>query len=73
MVVGDLRSCIGGHRKKRRFTDIGEADQTDIRQKLQLKNDLMLLAGQPRLRKTRNLARWRGKVLIAPAASAALA
>ena len=56
VIVRNFRVRVRGDGQERRFADIREADQTDVRQKLQLENDLMLLAREACLCKARNLA-----------------
>ena len=73
MVVRNFRVRIGCDRKKRRFADVREADQTHIREQLELQNDLVLLAGKTGLCKARHLPGRRCEMLVAPAAAAALA
>ena len=71
MVVCDLGMRLADDGQERRLADVREADKADVRQQLQLKRDIVALAGKPRLCKARNLARRRGKMHIAPAAAAA--
>ena len=73
MVVCDLRVRVGRDGKKRRFADVREADQTHIREQFELQNNLVLLAGKTGLCKARHLPGRGRKVLVAPAAAAALA
>ncbi len=72
VIVRNFRVRVRGDGQERRFADIRETDQTDIRQKLQLENDLMLLARETCLCKARDLAGRCGKMLIAPAAAVPL-
>ena len=72
VVVCDLRARGRNHAQQRGLADIREADQTDIGQQLQLKDNVALHARQTRLGKTRCLTRRRCKMRVAPAAVAAL-
>ena len=73
VIVCDLRMCVRGDRKERGFADVREADKSHIRKELQFENDLVLLTGESSLCKARDLTGRRGKMLVAPAAAAALA
>ena len=64
---------VGRNGQQRRFSDVRESNQTHVRQKLQLQNHFMLFARKTGFCKTRHLPGRRCKVLVAPAASAALA
>ena len=73
MIVGNLGMSLAHHTKERGFSYIGEAHQPHIRQQLQLQDHIMALTGQTRLGKTGYLPGGGGKMLVAPAAAAALA
>ena len=72
VVVCNLRARRRDHAQQRGLADIREADQTDIGQQLQLKDNIALDTRQTRLGKTRCLTRRRCKMRVAPAAVAAL-
>ena len=72
VVVCNLRARRRDHAQQRGLSDIREADQTDIGQQLQLKDNVALDPRQTRLGKTRCLTRRRCKMRVAPAAVAAL-
>src|ERR1700722_15024077 len=59
--------------QKRRFTRIGIADQTDIRDGAQLKQIITFGSRFPRLRETGCLSPGGGKIAIAQAAASSLA
>ncbi|MPN47557.1 hypothetical protein SDC9_195160 [bioreactor metagenome] len=44
MIIGDFRVRGAGQRKQRRLSDIGKADETDIRQHFQLESKLPFAA-----------------------------
>ena len=73
MVVCNLGARLRHNGKKRRLADIREADEADVGQQLQLEHDIVLLALKARFGKTGRLTGRRCEVLVAPAASAALA
>ena len=73
MIVGDLGVRLAHHAQKRRLAHVGKAHQAHIRQELQLQNDIVALPGETRLGKAGYLAGRGGKMLVAPAAPAALA
>ena len=72
VVVCNLRARRRDHAQQRGLADVREADQTDIGQQLQLKDNVALDTRQTRLGKTRCLTRRRCKMRVAPAAVAAL-
>ena len=71
VVVCDLRVRLGHHRQQRALAHVREADETHIRQQLQLEQDRVALTRQTGLGKARHLPRRGGKVLVAPAAAPA--
>ena len=73
MIICNFRVRVGRDGQERRFTDVREADKTHVGQQLELQNDVVLLAGEACLGKTRHLTGRRCEVLVAPAAPASLA
>ena len=73
MIIGDLGVCLTHYAEQRGFPHIGKAHQTHIRQQLQLQDHVVALPWQTRLGKAGHLPGGGGKVLVAPAAPAALA
>ena len=73
MIVGDLGLGPADHRQQGGLAHIGEAHQTHVGQQLQLQHHVPALPGQTRLGKAGHLTGGGGKVLVAPAAPAALA
>ena len=71
VIVADLGLCLRDDRDQRALADVREADQSDVRQKLQLEHDVEFLTGQTGLRETRHLTDGRREMRIAPAALAA--
>ena len=71
MVICDLGPGGGDHRKQGGFPDVREAHEAHVGKKLQLELDVELLAGEPRLGKSRRLAGRGGEMLIAPSPLAA--
>ena len=72
VVVGDLGVRLADNTQERGLAHVGKAHKTHIRQQLQLQNHIVTLAGKAGLGKAGHLTGGRGKMLIAPAASAAL-
>ncbi len=64
-VVGDLRRSACEAREQRGLAGVGQADQTDVREQLQLQLQPPLLTRQAALGKARGLARGRCKALVA--------
>jgi len=63
-VVSDFGAGCGDLRYKRGFAGIGEADEADLGEKLQLEADVPLLSCSPLLGKTRSLAARGGEVHV---------
>ena len=72
MIVCDLRVRLAYDRQQGRLAHIGEADQTYGGQKLELERDIVSLARKTGLCKTGDLPCGRCKMLVAPAALAAV-
>ena len=72
VVVGDLRTGCRCHAQQRGLADVRKADQTDVREQLELEHDVALDARQTRLRKARRLTGRGREMRVAPAAVAAL-
>ena len=72
-IVGDLRPRGGDARDHRRLAGVREADQPDVGQQLQLRAEILLLAGQARLDVARRAVGRGGEARVAAAAEAALA
>ena len=72
VVVCDLGPCRRHHGQQRRLADVREADQTDVREQFELKDDVALNARLTGLGKTRCLTGRGGEVRISPTAVAAL-
>ena len=68
VVVCDLRVRLGHHRQQRALAHVREADETHIRQQLQLEQDRVALARQTGLGKARHLPR-RGETSTASEAA----
>ncbi len=71
-IVGDERPGRRDARDQGGLPGVGEADQADVGDELQLEDELLLLAGPAGLRFARRLVRRRGVGRVAPAALAAL-
>ncbi len=71
MIIADLGPRLADDRKQRRFADVGEADQPDIGDQLQLQHHIEALARQPLLGKAGHLTGGRGKMGVAEASLAA--
>jgi len=63
-VVSDLGAGGGDLRYKGGFAGVGEADEADLGEKLQLEADIPLLSGSSLLGKTRSLATRSGEVHV---------
>ena len=72
VVVCDLGLCRADGGDEGGLTHVGEADQTHVRDQLQLQRHLQILAGHTGLCKLGDLAGGGGKVCVAVAATAAL-
>ena len=71
MIVGNFGPGVGGDAEQGGFSHVGEAHQAHVRQKLQLQDDIPLLALQPRLGKPGHLPGGGGIVGVAPASATA--
>ena len=71
VIVCDLRVSLAHDGKQCALAHVGETHEPYIGQKLQLKGDIVALAGQTGLGKARHLTGRCRKVLVAPAAPAA--
>ena len=72
VVVGNLGPRRGNNADKRGLAHVGEANQANIRNDLQLQLEVHILAGQAGLGKLGNLAGRGGKMAVAPATAATL-
>ena len=72
VVVRDLGACGRNNADERRFSDVRETDQADVRDDLQFQLEVHILAGQAGLGELGDLAGRGGKVAVAPAAAATL-
>ena len=72
VVISYFGLCGADGTDERGFSHIGKADEPHVRNQLQLKLHLQLLAGQAGLCKARYLPCGRGEVHVAPAALASL-
>ena len=72
VVVGDLGLCRTDGGDEGGLTHVGEADQTHVRNQLQLQGHLQILAGHTGLCKLGDLAGGGGKMCVAVAAATAL-
>ena len=73
VIVCNLGARLGYDGEKRRLADVREADETDVREELQLEHNVVLLTLKTGLCKARRLAGRRCEVGVAPAALAAAA
>ena len=71
-IVGDLRPRRRDAGDHRRLPGVGEADQPDVGEQLQMEPELLFLAGQARLGAARRAIGGRGELGVAAAADAAL-
>ena len=72
VVVSDLGVSLAHDAEQRGFAHVGEADKTDVGKQLQLKRNVVRFSRQTGLCKAGDLTGGRRKMLVAPAASAAL-
>ena len=72
VVVRDLGARGRNNADERRFADVRETDQADVRDDLQFQLEVHILAGQAGLGELGDLAGRGGKVAVAPAAAATL-
>ena len=72
VVVCDLGTRRRNHAQQRRLADVRKADQTDVREQLELEHDVALHTRQTRLREARRLTGRGREMGVAPAAVAAL-
>ena len=71
MIRRNLRLCSGEYGENGRFSDGGQADKPDIRNRFELQLDLILRRFDARLGKARCLMRRRCKLCVALAAASA--
>ena len=71
-IVGDLRPRRRDARNHRRLPGVGEADQPDVGEQLQMEPEILFLAGQARFGAARRAIGGRGELRVAAAADAAL-
>src|SRR5215472_13652498 len=64
-ISGDLRTCARDPGNQRALTRVGKPHQTDVRQQLELQDQLPFLARRPFLCEPRGLPRGSGKIHVA--------